>query len=72
MTREDIALEAEHLDLLDALAAAKASGDRDELAAAKSNIRAFRQQWREIRAAFGTPSDGEATPAPLDVQVKES
>lgn len=65
MTRDELALETEHLDLLECLAAAKASGDRDQLATAKAAIRGFREKWRTIRAEFNpvpAPGDGVAIP----------
>jgi hypothetical protein len=73
MTRDEIALESEHLDLLDGLAAAKASGDRTELAAAKAAVGEFRAYWRGIRAHFNpAPADGDgvATPDALTGSAK--
>ncbi len=80
MNRDEIALESEHLDLLEALTAAKeahrtAPSDetRAALADAKSAIRAFREQWRGIRTAFKTApaeGDGIAEPATIDTSVK--
>jgi hypothetical protein len=80
MNRDEIALESEHLDLLEALTAAKEAhrdqptdATRAALADAKSAIRAFREQWRSIRAAFaGAPAEGDgiATPATVATSVK--
>lgn len=68
MNREELALETEHLDLLDRLSKAKAGGDRDELRAAKVAIQEFRFKWRTIRAAFASPEEGTATPDTLRVK----
>lgn len=66
MTRDELAVETQHLDLLDELAAAKAAGDKARLDAAKVAIQAFRAEWRGIRAYFGPKvgeGDGIAAPA---------
>jgi hypothetical protein len=70
MNRDELALETEHLDLLDRLAAAKAGGDRAELAAAKAEIRAFREKWRTVRAAFKAAEEGTATPETVKAAAK--
>jgi hypothetical protein len=62
MNRDELALETEHLDLLDRLAAAKVGGDKAELAAAKAAIHEFRAKWRTVRAAFKAAEEGTATP----------
>jgi hypothetical protein len=70
MNRDELALETEHLDLLDRLAAAKAGGDRAELTAAKRAVVEFRQFWRGVRDATATASEGTATPETAAVKVK--
>lgn len=80
MNREEIALETEHLDLLDALAAAKEahrSSPTDATAAAlnaaKQTLFEFRQKWRGIREAFAVApaeGDGVARPATIVRKVK--
>lgn len=82
MNREELALETEHLDLLDALAAAKEAHrtkptDKTKAALddAKAAIGAFRLKWRTVREAFKPPpgpGDGVATPATVKgkLQVK--
>ncbi len=73
MTRDELALEAEHLDLLEELAAAKASGDRDRLDKAKQTIGDFRALWRGIRAYVNptpAPGDGVANPETVTSKAK--
>lgn len=70
MTREELALEAEYLDLLDKAAAAKASGDREQLRAAKRAVYDFRCLWRGIRDAFTIPGEGVATPPLVSTKAK--
>ncbi len=75
MTREELALEAHHLDLLDALAAAKKSGDRDAQRKAATELSEFRQKWRGVREAFGVnagPGDGIAVPQPMGAPSKKA
>ncbi len=77
MNRDEIALESEHLDLLEALTAAKeahraAPSDetRAALADAKSAVVAFRAEWRGIRDAFkGAPADGDAVAQPAVIKA---
>lgn len=66
MNRAELDLEREHLDLLDELAAAKESGDRQRRHDAAQAITAFRIKWRTIREAFATPTPGVATPATVN------
>lgn len=73
MTRDELALEAEHLDLLDRLATAKdrwrtdkTDAARTDLREAKLAIQAFRDHWRTIRTAFNP----DATVPTLNVEAK--
>lgn len=77
MNRDELDLHREHLDLTDALAAAKQAhrtnptdDTRTDLASAKAAIREFREHWRTIRAAFApTPGEGDAVAEPATVQA---
>lgn len=51
----------------DALLAAKKGKDPDALRKAKDDLRAFRQEWREVREAFG---GGGAAPATVGLKAK--
>lgn len=70
MNRDEHKLEGEHLDLLDKLAAAKASGNAKKLDDAKRNLHEFRVKWRNIRDVFAT-GDG-ATPAPVKATTRKA
>jgi hypothetical protein len=69
MNRDELALETEHLDLLDRLAAAKVGGDKAELAAVKAEVIRFRQFWRGVRDA-GTATEGTAAPETVKASTK--
>lgn len=62
MTRDELKLETEHLDLLDKLTAAKESGDVARVKRAKVALHDFRVEWRTIRDAFNPPAEGTAAP----------
>ena len=73
MNREELKLENDHLDLLDALAAAKAAyrdqptaDNKATLEAAKLALLEFRTYWREVRTAF---NPGATVPT-LSVKAK--
>ncbi len=70
MNRDELALETEHLDLLDRLAAAKAGGDKAELAAVKAEVIRFRQFWRGVRDATASASEGTAAPETVKASTK--
>ncbi len=77
MNREEMALHAHHLDLEDALRAAKEAHrsnptdeTKAELNAVKQAIRGFRYEWRLIREFFtATPSDGDAVAQPAVIKT---
>lgn len=78
MNREELALETEHLDLLEALTAAKAAhrsapsdDTRAALHEAKQAIAAFRAHWRGVRDEFAAPpADGDAAATPTTIKTK--
>lgn len=51
----------------DALLAAKKGKDPDKARKVKDEVRAFRQEWREVREAFG---GGGAAPATVGMKAK--
>lgn len=67
MNRDELASENEYADLLDALTAAKKSGNRDKLAEAKTAVFEFRERRRAVARLAVT---GEATPKSLKVKAK--
>jgi hypothetical protein len=78
MNRDELDLEREHLDLLDALDAAKQAHrakptdkTKAALLQAKTDIQTFRGHWRTVRAAFNpTPGTGVAAPETIQRTVK--
>lgn len=65
----------EHKEREKAFHAAKAKADKDPEAwrAEKDRMRAWRQEWREVRAAFAVEpaeGDGDATPDTVGLKAK--
>lgn len=72
MTREELQLESEWLDLSEAFIAAKATRDTDPggYAAAKVAMSTFRTFWRQIRELYAQPADGVAVVASIKASSK--
>lgn len=82
MNREELALEQQHLDLTEALDAAKANYNGEEIGPTQKALKDaewaltdFRMKWRDVRTAFAQASEipeghGVAQPEPLAVTMK--